>query len=251
MTVTIAVAGKGGTGKTTLSGLLTRHLIRNHSGKVLAIDADPSSNLHLVLGMPLTKTVGDIREDARDNVPAGMSRQDWLDYAIRTAMEEGDACDLLAMGRPEGRGCYCAANHLLRNIIDGICKTYDFVIMDNEAGMEQLSRRTTRDVDHLLLVSDASLRGLAAAEAMLALSKELEISVCKTYLVVNRVVGELPAVWNERINQMGVPLLAQIPYDQQLVEFDSQGRPLVELPDDEPISQTVARIARQVLANPK
>jgi CO dehydrogenase maturation factor len=247
MTVTIAVAGKGGTGKTTLSGLLTRYVIQNRLGKVLAIDADPSSNLHLVLGMSLTKTVGDIREDARDNVPAGMSRQDWLDYAIRTAMEEGDAFDLLAMGRPEGRGCYCAANHLLRNIVDGICKTYDFVIMDNEAGMEHLSRRTTRDVDHLLLVSDSSLRGLAAAEAMLALSKELEISVSKTYLVVNRVIGELPSAWDKKIEAFGVPLLAKIPYDPQIVEFDSNGRPLVELPNDAPISQAVAQIARQLL----
>ena len=247
MTVTIAFAGKGGTGKTTLAGLLTRDLYANRLGKVLAIDADPSSNLHLVLGMELTKTVGAIREDARDQVPAGMSRQDWLDYAIRTAMEEGDAFDLLAMGRPEGRGCYCAANHLLRNIIDGICKTYDYVIMDNEAGMEHLSRRTTRDVDHLLLVSDASLRGLAAAESMLALSQELEISVRKTHLVINRIVGELPATWDDKINRMGVPLLAKIPYDAQLVEFDSNGRPLVELPTDAPISQAVAQIARQLL----
>jgi CO dehydrogenase maturation factor len=247
MTVTIAVAGKGGTGKTTLAGLLTRDLYANRLGKVLAIDADPSSNLHLVLGMALTKTVGDIREDARDQVPAGMARQDWLDYAIRTAMEEGDDLDLLAMGRPEGRGCYCAANHLLRNIIDGICKTYDYVIMDNEAGMEHLSRRTTRDVDHLLLVSDASLRGLAAAESMLALSKELEISVRKTHLIVNRIVGELPATWDDKINRMGVPLLAKIPYDAQLVEFDSNGRPLVELPTDAPISQAVAQIVQQLL----
>lgn len=247
MTITLAVAGKGGTGKTTLSGLLTRYLIENRSGKVLAIDADPSSNLHLVLGMALTKTVGDIREDARDKVPAGMARQDWLDYAIRTSIEEGDAFDLLAMGRPEGQGCYCAANHLLRNIVDGICKAYDFVVMDNEAGMEHLSRRTTRDLDHLLLVSDASLRGLAAAEAMLALSKELEINVRKTYLVVNRVVGDLPEAWNERINRMGVPLLAKIPYDPQLVEFDSNGRPLIELPSDAPISQAVKQIAQQLL----
>jgi CO dehydrogenase maturation factor len=249
MTTTIAVAGKGGTGKTTLSGLLTRYMIQNHLGKVLAIDADPSSNLHLVLGMPLTKTVGDIREDARDQVPAGMSRQDWLDYAIRTAIEEGDTFDLLAMGRPEGRGCYCAANHLLRNIVDGVCKTYDFVIMDNEAGMEHLSRRTTRDVDHLLLVTDASLRGLAAAEAMLGMSRELEIHVSKTYLVVNRVLGELPPAWDEKINQMGVPLLAKIPYDAQLVEFDSNGRPLVELDSRAPISQAVEQIAQRLIGN--
>ncbi len=247
MTVTIAVAGKGGTGKTTLSGLLTRYLMRNRLGKILAIDADPSSNLHLVLGTTLTKTVGDIREDARDQVPAGMARQDWLDYEIRTAIEEGDAFDLLAMGRPEGQGCYCAANHLLRTIIDRICKAYDFVVMDNEAGMEHLSRRTTRDVDHLILVSDASLRGLAAAEAMLVLSRELEINVSRTYLVVNRITGDLPAAWDEKIARLNIPLLAKIPYDPQLVEFDGNGRPLVELPEEAPSSRAVEQIARTLL----
>lgn len=247
MTTTIAVAGKGGTGKTTLSGLLIRYLLQNKMGSVLAIDADPSSNLHLVLGMALTKTVGDIREDSRTAVPQGMARTEWLDYAIRTAMEEGDGVDLLAMGRPEGQGCYCAANHLLRNIIDGICKTYDFVVMDNEAGMEHLSRRTTRDVDYLLLVSDASLRGLVAAEAMLALSRELEITVGKTYLVVNRVNSKLPDEFRAKIHALGAPLLAMIPYDPQLVEFDANGRPLVELPADSLTSVAVAEIARQLL----
>ncbi len=247
MTITIAFAGKGGTGKTTLAGLLIRYLVQHRQGNILAIDADPSSNLHLVLGLPLTKTVGDIREEARDNVPQGMSRQDWLDYAVRTAIEEGNGFDLLAMGRPEGPGCYCAANHMLRTIVDGICKTYDYVVMDNEAGMEHLSRRTTRDVDHLVLVSDASLRGLTAAEAMLALSHELDINVRKTYLVVNRVNGELPAAFHPRIEQMGLPLLATVSYDAQLAEFDGGGRPLVELPAGSLISQAAERIARQLL----
>jgi CO dehydrogenase maturation factor len=251
MTVTIAVAGKGGTGKTTLAALLVRYAIQNRLGKVLAIDADPSSNLHLVLGTSLTKTVGDIREDAREQVPTGMSRQEWLDYEIRTAIEEVDAFDFLAMGRPEGQGCYCAANHMLRTIIDRICKAYDVVVMDNEAGMEHLSRRTTRDVDHLILVTDASWRGLVAAEAMHALSHELEINVRQTHLVINRVTGDLPTAWRERIARLNVPLLAQIPYDPQLVEFDSNGRPLVELPDDALVSQAVAQIARQLLNHHK
>src|SRR5512136_2010568 len=206
MTVTIAVAGKGGTGKTTLSGLLVRYLVENRLGKVLAIDADPSSNLHLVLGLPPAQTVGDIREDARGGVQPGMSRQEWLDYSVRMAVEEGNDFDMIAMGRPEGQGCYCAANHMLRNVMDAINGGYDYVVMDNEAGMEHLSRRTTRDVDHLLLVSDGSLRGLAAAEAMLALSKDLDIHVQHTYLVVNRVQGDLPPAWQARIKGLGVPL---------------------------------------------
>ena len=243
MTTTIAVAGKGGTGKTTLSGLFIRYLVQHNAGKVLAIDADPSSNLHLVLGLRLTQTVGDIREDAREGVQAGMSRQDWLSYAVRMAVEEGDDCDLLAMGRPEGQGCYCAANHMLRSIVDGISAGYDYVVMDNEAGMEHLSRRTTRDVDHLLLVTDASMRGLVAAEAMLALSHELDIDVRHTYLVVNRAQGELPAAFHTRIVQMGIQLLSVMPYDQQLAEFDGSGRPLVELPPQAAISQAVDQIA--------
>ena len=247
MTVTIAVAGKGGTGKTTLSGLLVRYLVQHTQGKILAIDADPSSNLHLVLGLPLNQTVGDIREDSRENVQPGMSRTDWLSYAVRMAVEEGQDFDLLAMGRPEGQGCYCAANHMLRSIIDGINAGYDFVVMDNEAGMEHLSRRTTRDVDYLLLVSDASLRGMVAAEAMLALSRELEINVRHTYLIVNRVVGILPEALRIKAEEIGVPLLAVIPYDPQLAEFDGNGRPLAELPADAPVSQSVEKIAGSLL----
>ncbi len=249
MTVTIAVAGKGGTGKTTLSGLLVRYLVQREAGKILAIDADPSSNLHMVLGLPLTQTVGDIREEAREGVTAGMSRQDWLSYAVRMAVEEGDDCDLLAMGRPEGQGCYCAANHMLRSVVDGIGSGYDFIVMDNEAGMEHLSRRTTRDVDHLLLVTDASQRGLAAAEAMLVLSKELDINVRQRYLIVNRVLGTLPDSFRSRIEAMGVPLLAIVPYDPQLVEFDGEGRPLVDLPADAPISRVVEVIAQTLLGS--
>jgi CO dehydrogenase maturation factor len=164
------------------------------------------------------------------------------------AVEEGDDCDLLAMGRPEGQGCYCAANHMLRSIVDGISAGYDYVVMDNEAGMEHLSRRTTRDVDHLLLVTDASLRGLAAAEAMVALSKELDINVRASYLVVNRVMGEMPSVLAERAENLGIPLLAVLPYDAQLAQYDGDGRPLVELPDAAPISQAVDALARQLLA---
>lgn len=248
MTTTIAIAGKGGTGKTTLSALLIRHLVQHKGGKILAIDADPSSNLNLVLGMPLTQTIGDIREDARDGVQPGQTRQDFLNYAVRMAVEEGDDFDLLAMGRPEGQGCYCAANHMLRTIMDGINRGYDWVVMDNEAGMEHLSRRTTRDVDHLLLVSDASLRGMVAAEAMIALSKELEISVRETYLVINRVQGELPPSLRAKAEAMGVPLLETLPYDPLVTEFDSQGRPLIELPADAALSRAAARIAEKLLA---
>jgi CO dehydrogenase maturation factor len=247
MTVTIAVAGKGGTGKTTLSGLLVRHLVNNRGGKILAVDADPATNLNMVLGLELHQTIGDIREESRTGVTPGTTRQDWLGYAVRMAVEEGDDYDVLAMGRPEGQGCYCAANHMLRSLMDGINAGYDYVIMDNEAGMEHLSRRTTRDVDHLILVSDASLRSLVAAEAMLTLSKELEINVKNTYLVINRVQGEVPPTLAEKAATFDIPILAALPYDPLIGQYDGEGRPLVELPETAPISQAVAGLARQLL----
>jgi CO dehydrogenase maturation factor len=165
MTTTIALAGKGGVGKTTISGMVIKNLIQTHRGPVLAIDADPSSNLNMVLGLDLEWTVGDIREDmlaqvknslvtggaAMGALPGGVTKRDYLDYQIRSSLAEGDNFDLIAMGRSEGPGCYCAVNHNLREVIDAISKNYRYIVIDNEAGMEHLSRRTTRDVDHLLI----------------------------------------------------------------------------------------------------
>ncbi len=182
MTVTIAVAGKGGTGKTTLTVLFIRHIVQNHWGSVLAIDADPSANLNLALGLPLAETIGDIREDALQQVktgsfPAGTSKQDYLDYKINESLVEAEGVDLLAMGRPEGPGCYCAANNVLRLSVDRMANSYDYVVIDNEAGMEHLSRRTTRDVDLLLVVSDATVRGISIAGRTKDLLAELQTRV--------------------------------------------------------------------------
>ncbi len=174
MTSTIAVAGKGGTGKTTIAGLLIRRLAAAQAGPILAIDADPASNLNTVLDLPLEKTVGDVREEtsekARANLlEAGIAKRDLLDYEINTSVVEGVGVDLLAMGRPEGPGCYCAANNMLRAIIDTIADSYPWVVIDNEAGLEHLSRRTTRDVDVLFIVSDATVRGITTAGRVAAL----------------------------------------------------------------------------------
>ena len=169
MTKTIAIAGKGGTGKTTFSALLAHWL--SGFGTVLAVDADPASNLHMALGMPLEDTVGDIRENMLQDVKRGtfgpgMSKQDYLEWKINEALVEGQRIDLVAMGRPEGPGCYCAANNMLRTCLDQLQTSYDYVVIDNEAGMEHLSRQTTRDVDVLFLISDASLRGVSTAVRM-------------------------------------------------------------------------------------
>jgi CO dehydrogenase maturation factor len=262
LTTTIALAGKGGTGKTTIAALLTRYLIEERGGSILAIDADPASNLHLVLGLEVEQTVGDIREAMLNLVqssgalagtmPGGMSKQEYLDYQVQMALEEGERVDLLVMGRPEGPGCYCAANQMLRVIVDRLEKQYDYVVIDNEAGMEHLSRRTTRDVDVLLLVTDPTQRGLITAQRMRDMVPELEIGVGHVYLVVNRLrtAGDhrLPAPLAQAVEQTGLELLTTVPEDLSMAEFEFTGRPLVELPAEAPVYQAVRDMAQQILS---
>jgi len=254
LTTTIALAGKGGTGKTTVAALLIKILTEQNASTILAIDADPSTNLNLVLGMPLENTVGGIREDMLDKIDVrgnvatgpGMTKHDYLDYQIAMALEESEWVDLLAMGRPEGQGCYCPVNHILRQIIDQMGRSYDYVVMDNEAGMEHLSRRTTRDVDVLLVVTDPTVRGVVAAGRIAELRDELSIDIRAMYLVINRLTGDVPAPLQQAVDELGIELAGIIPYDPNLVAFDAVGRPLVELSRDSDVYQAVSRIAQKI-----
>lgn len=262
MTTTIAVAGKGGVGKTTVAGLFIRYLIEQQNGAVLAVDADPSSNLHMVLGLELEGTIGDMREEMLEEVQAslvaggaaaglaqGMVKRDYLNYHVRMLISEGQHVDLIAMGRPEGPGCYCAVNHNLREIVDSLGESYDYVVIDNEAGLEHLSRRTTHDVDVMLIVSDPSQRGLVAAERVVELREELAIDIRSTWLVLNRLVGdEMPAALQAKIDEIGVPVLGTVPYNTDLLEFEFTGRPILELDSDSPVYQAVASMAGRALA---
>ncbi len=253
MTKTIALAGKGGTGKTTISALLIHYLTQDNGRTVLAIDADPSTNLNLALGLPLTRTVGDIREELLDEarsgaVATGGARQDYLNYQLRLSIEEGEVVDLLAMGRPEGPGCYCPVNHMLRQIVDGLGAQYDYIVIDNEAGMEHLSRRTTKDVDLLLVITDPTIRGVKTAEGIVALAGELDINVKQMALVINRVVGdELPQPLQDAIAKIGVELAAKIPDDPNVYQLDAWGKPLVELSQDSPAALVVRSIAEKYI----
>ena len=261
MTTTIALAGKGGVGKTTIAGMAIKYLAQNRPGAILAIDADPSSNLNMVLGLELEWTVGDIREGLLEQVKeslvaggaamgaisGGMTKQDYLDYEVRSSLSEGDRFDLIAMGRSEGPGCYCAVNHNLRSVLDSISKNYRYVVIDNEAGMEHLSRRTTRDVDHLLVVTDPTQRGIVAAERIAAMRHELDIQVENAYLVLNPVRGEIPAPLQARIGALDIPLLGVVPSSEDLMEFEFSGRPLVELGDDSPVYQAVAGMMERIV----
>jgi len=243
------MAGKGGVGKTAVSSLIIDMLSRK--GIVLAIDADPSTNLNTALGLPLGNTVGRAREDVTDDIQKGkvgpgISKQELLDMRIREAMVESKKVDLLAMGRPEGPGCYCAANHMLRQSIDRIAQNYDYVVIDSEAGMEHISRQTTRDVDYLVTVTDPTMRGLTAAARTRDLIKEMRTKVGKVGVVVNRVKNGLPEEISQAIKENNLELLAIIPEDPNLYELEIKGRPIIELPEDSPLRNGVKEILNKL-----
>jgi CO dehydrogenase maturation factor len=249
MTITIAIAGKGGSGKTTIAALLIKLL--SQKGAALAIDADPATNLNLVLGLPLSDTVGKVREEMAAKVKArtmepGLSKQDYLDMKISEALVESPQIDLLAMGRPEGAGCYCAANNMIRTCIDRLGKNYDYVVIDCEAGMEHISRQTTRDIDIMLLVSDLTVRGIFTAANMKALIKDLRTRAGKIYLIVNRALSPLPPKIAGMIEEASLQIIGLIPEDQEIKELEAEGTPLTELPPDSQLQKGVLEIVRKL-----
>ena len=261
MTTTIALAGKGGVGKTTIAGMVIKYLITSQPGAVLAIDADTSSNLNMVLGLDLDWTVGDIRENllnqvqsslitggaAMGTLPGGVTKRDYLDFQIRSSLAEGDRFDLIAMGRSEGPGCYCAVNHNLREVVDSISKNYRYVVIDNEAGMEHLSRRTTRDVQHLFIVTDPSLRGLVAAERIAGFRKELDIHIDNAYLILNRLSAGIPEPLQQRIDQLDIPLLGVIPDSQEINQLEYSGKPVIQLGETSSVYKAIAAMMEKTL----
>jgi CO dehydrogenase maturation factor len=244
------MAGKGGTGKTTLSALIIRYLMANGHGPVLAVDADPNANLADALGLQAEKNIGTSREDfseTKAKLPAGMTKETYLEMKIHEALVESQGLDLLVMGRPEGPGCYCYANNILRRHIDLLAKNYPFVVMDNEAGMEHLSRRTTQGVDHLLFLSDYSIKGIRTVGKIRDLIAELRLSVKKRYLVLDRAPVELDPVFQEEIQRQGVELLGTVPQDNLIVEYDLQGKSLLDLPDEAPAVRGVAGMMEKMI----
>ncbi|MHC4779783.1 MAG: ATP-binding protein [Planctomycetota bacterium] len=243
MSKVIAVAGKGGVGKTTTAALLVGALVRRKSTPVLAIDADPNSCLAEGLGIEVDQTLGAIRDDImekKDKIPPGMSKQQLVDLHSHQCVAEGTGFDLLVMGRTEGPGCYCYVNDLLRGFMERLEPNYPFTVMDNEAGMEHLSRRTARRVDHLLVVADGSLASLKAAERIRDLVIDLKIDVGSKHLLLNR-RGE-----GEERRIEGLPTLARIPRDPEVEKAEAAGNSLLMLAPETPAATAVDGILDQL-----
>jgi CO dehydrogenase maturation factor len=232
MGYTIAIAGKGGTGKTTIAALLVRLIKERKLGSTLAVDADPNSNLAEALGMEVEGTIGKIIDDVARHpeiVPLGMSKDRFIEYQIHKAIQESQGFDVLTMGKPEGPGCYCYVNNVLRNVMSSLIKDYAYVVIDNEAGLEHLSRRTTRSADALVVVSDATPVGLKAAKRINDLVKELEIKTKKNLLVINRCPNDIE---KEKIRKLGLEYIGFIPQDNHISKMSLNGNSLMELDND-------------------
>ncbi|MFA5114689.1 MAG: AAA family ATPase [Candidatus Omnitrophota bacterium] len=250
----IAVAGKGGSGKTTVSALLVR-LIREAktSSSVLAIDADPNSNLAEVLGVKPAKSIGSVLDGiAQDpsRIPSGMPKERYIEYELQTAIEEAGGFDILTMGRPEGPGCYCYVNNVLRNIMAGLIRDYDYVIIDNEAGLEHLSRRTTRSADVFLVISDPTPVGLRAAQRIIELAEELRIAAAKKLLIINRALlkERCRAASNRQKFMRGeADFLGYLPQDNRLAGLSLNGSPLTQLRDDSVSISAMRRLMDKIL----
>jgi CO dehydrogenase maturation factor len=235
MNTKIALAGKGGTGKTTTASLIIRSLVEKNKGSVLALDADPNSNLNELLGVSVSNTIGMIREDFKKEAPrmtGGIYKDQMVEMNIHSSLVEGKGFDLLVMGRGEGPGCYCYANNLFKKYIDVLQDNYDYIVMDNEAGMEHLSRKTTSDVNYLLITSDPSPKGILTASRIRDLAQELNINVEKIYLVVCRVNGKLDKRLRTYIKETNLDLLGIVNIDDNIYEMDIDDRSIFDIPQE-------------------
>ena len=234
MSFNIAVAGKGGSGKTTVASLVIRYLKKNGSGPILAVDADPNANLGESLGLIVKKTVGSMLDEFQKdkiNIPPGMTKETYLEYKLNEIIVEGRDLDLVTMGRGEGPECYCYPNLILRKFTDTLAKNYAYTVMDNEAGMEHLNRRVTQNVDQLLIISDHSVKGVRTIARIRDLVSELKLVVKKQSVIINFAPTKLDPLVIEELERLGIEPTAIIPEDEQVYEYDLKLKPLLDLPD--------------------
>jgi CO dehydrogenase maturation factor len=248
----IAVAGKGGTGKTAIAALLIRELIKAHENEedvcILAVDADADSNLPDALGISYDKTLGDIREGLLEEKQRDITLdiRSKFEGTIAEIIVEEARYDLLVMGRPEGPGCYCSVNHLIRIVIDTLTKNYDYTVIDCEAGLEHLSRRTTRDVDVMLVVLDTTLKSMKTALRLKKIAEEIDVDVKELLVVANKIPDDAVRVVVEKAKDYGLETKVVVPFDPLITEYDAKGIPIVDLPDDSSAVTAVRRLVTHV-----
>ena len=242
-----AFAGKGGSGKTTLAGLLVRFLKEHRMTPILAVDADSNANFNEVLGLEVEDTLGQAREMLKREVPVGMTKDVFIEMKVEQALVETKDFDLIVMGRPEGPGCYCAANNLLSRCIDSLMGNYPYLVIDNEAGMEHFSRLTTKDIDLLFVVSDPSRRGMISARRICDLVDELGIRVGRKFLMINRYQEGLTRLISQQIAGLGPESVATIPEDALICRYDLEGKPTIELPPESVALQAANKVFARLI----
>jgi len=246
----IAVAGKGGSGKTSVASLIIRYLKNSGSGPILAVDADPNANLGDSLGLSVRQTVGSIIatfNEEKINIPPGMTKEAYLEFRLNEALVESKGLDLVTMGRGEGPACYCYPNLMLRKFIDSLSRSYAYIVMDNEAGMEHLSRRTTQNVDELLLISDHSVKGVRTIARLKELINELKLVVKRQSVIINFVPNEIDPIISEELARLGIKPIATIPLDKELYQYDLKLKPLLDLPDTSKAAMAVNGLMAKLL----
>jgi CO dehydrogenase maturation factor len=254
MTYGIAFAGKGGTGKTTVCGLILDHLVKSGKGPILAVDADANSNLNEILGVERPLSLGDIREEIahsefeeKNPIPSGMSKQEYAQFRFNSALVEEADYDMLVMGKPQGKGCYCFVNDILRELLRRYHQNYRYLVIDNEAGLEHISRGILPPVDLILLVSDCSRRGIQAAGRIAGMIQDLMLPVKDVRLIVNRAPeGILDPGITAEIEAQELSLIGVLPQDEQVYRYDAEGKPLITLPEDTPVRKALSEILQKL-----
>ena len=246
----IAVAGKGGSGKTSVASLIIRYLKKNGTGPILAIDADPNANLGESLGLSVKQTVGSVLADFQGekiNIPPGMTKEAYLDYKLNEIIVESKGLDLVTMGRGEGPECYCYPNLILKKFADTLAENYAYMVMDNEAGMEHLSRRTTQNIDELFIISDHSVKGVRTVARIRDLVSELKLVARKESVIINFVPTELAPPVADELARLGIDPIATIPLDEEVYEYDLKLKPLLDLPDTSKAVRAVNDLMAKIL----
>ena len=249
---TIAVAGKGGVGKTTTCGMMIDYLCKKGNGPLLVVDADANANLNEVLGVEAETTLGEIREEMaraemKGTIPAGMTKADYAEFKFNSALIEEDDFDMLVMGRTQGKGCYCYVNGVLKSQVDKYARNYSYIVMDNEAGLEHVARGTLPHVDTMLLISDCSRRGIQAVARIAEMINEMELKPGLMGLIVNRAPdGVLDDGIKEEIEKHGLNLLGVLPQDEAVYRCDCAGQPSAKLPQNNPVKEALAGILQSI-----